>query len=84
MQIQNRIDGVEEAKDRGLNKTRNLDFGFNLSMILSFRGWRRGNDPSIRAKWHYGFTKDREFSKTQNLILEGTTEPHLPKLKIRF
>jgi hypothetical protein len=31
-----------------------------------------------------GRAKDREFNKTQNLILESMTEPHFPKLKIRF
>jgi hypothetical protein len=30
------------------------------------------------------FVKDREFNKTQNLILETSAEWHFPKLKIRF
>jgi hypothetical protein len=28
--------------------------------------------------------QDREFDKTQNLILESEALPHFPKLKIRF
>jgi hypothetical protein len=28
--------------------------------------------------------QDREFNKTQNLVLESATEPHFPKSKIWF